>query len=71
MAGENGAQKVGENVTIEETDKEVVLRFDKEYRGDFNGKTIRVASTRGNKEVGETGIIVGLNAYVYPEKKQK
>lgn len=34
-----------------------------------SGKTLTVASTQGNKEVGDTGIFIGVNAYKYPDKK--
>ena len=56
---------LGENITVEETDTEIILKFKKDHRGKFTGKTTRVASTLGNQKVGE--IYIGLNAYVKGE----
>lgn len=32
-----------------------------------SGKTIVIASTKGNKEIGNTGCYIGLNVYKYKE----
>ena len=62
-------EPAGENVTVEETKDEIIIRMKKDYRGapSSTGKTIRVASTLGNKQVGKTGVYIGLNAYVKPK----
>lgn len=67
MASSNKPLEIGENVKVETTDDEIIIRIKRAHRGNFNGKTIRVASTLGNKQVTQEGIIVGLNAYVYPK----
>ena len=63
--------QVGENVTWYMDGPKLVIEIDTEHRGEDltkrqpnPGKTIRVATTSGNKEMG--GVIVGVNAYVYP-----
>lgn len=58
--------QLGENVTAEDTGDEIILRINKKYRGSLSssGKTVRVASTLGNKEFAD--IKIGLNAYVKP-----
>ncbi len=65
------SQELGENVMVEETDEELIFRIKKAHRGELSssGKTIRVASTLGNKKVGD--IYIGLNAYVKPDKQKK
>ncbi|MHA1264021.1 MAG: hypothetical protein ACTSRS_02200 [Candidatus Helarchaeota archaeon] len=40
----------------------------KEYGPSASGKSIIVASTRGNKPIAETGILAGINLYK-PKKK--
>jgi hypothetical protein len=64
----NAAAQIGENVEVEETAEELILKIKKAHRGDLSssGKTIRVASTLGNKKVGD--LHVGLNVYVKPTK---
>jgi len=58
--------QVGENVTVEETPEEIIIHIKKDHRGErsSSGKTVRVASTLGNKKIGNTEIFLGLNAYV-------
>ncbi len=65
------AQKIGENVTVELTDDQVIIRIDRKHRGEVSasGKTIRVASSLGNKPITADGIILGLNAYVYSNQR--
>ena len=60
------AQQIGENVSVEETENQLVITIDKNHRGEMSstGKTRRVASTLGNKKVGD--IFIGINAYVKP-----
>lgn len=69
-APRNNIQKVGENIEVEVTPDEIVIRIKKDHRGEVSasGKTIRVASTLGNKQVTQEGIIVGINAYVYNDR---
>lgn len=67
------ATKLGENVLIEENETHLIIKIEKAYRGKENvtksgNTTVRVASTLGNKEVAD-GIFVGVNAYVYKNKK--
>lgn len=60
--------KLGENVFAAVVDDEIVIKIKVDHRHDTDAakKTIRVASTLGNKEVdGAEGVIVGINAYVY------
>lgn len=49
----------------------MTITVDTKHRGGLSssGKTVRIASTGGNKEVA-TGIYVGLNVYTYPNPKQ-
>ena len=58
---------IGENVSIEETEEELIIRINKDHRGEMSssGKTRRVASTLGNKKVGD--VFIGLNAYIKPQ----
>ena len=56
-----------ENVKIEESGNDIIIRIDKTHRGprSKSGKTIRVASTEGNIDVpGNPGMKIGLNVYV-------
>jgi len=57
---------IGENVTAEVSEDTLTLRIDLKHRGgrSKSGKTIRVASTEGNKRLpGMAAIVVGFNAY--------
>jgi hypothetical protein len=55
-----------QNVDIKLTGDKAVITIDLSKRlGDSKtGKTVLVASTGGNKDLGETGIKLGLNAFV-------
>ena len=44
----------------------IVIDTTKELGWSKSGKTITIASTKGNKEVAP-GIILGLNSYKFPE----
>jgi hypothetical protein len=59
-------EQIGENVKITETDDRLIIEIDKSHRGELSssGKTRRVASTLGNKKVGD--LYIGLNVYVKP-----
>ena len=39
----------------------------KEFGPSKSGKTITIASTRGNQKIERTNAIIGLNVYKYPE----
>ena len=47
----------------------IQVNLKKEFGLSKSGKTIVVASTKGNKPVEDTGCIIGLNVYKYPEKE--
>ena len=57
---------LGDNVEGEVTNAVLTLKIDLSKRGQRSksGKTIRVASTEGNKGIPGTDVILGLNAYV-------
>lgn len=50
----------GDKLTIE-------VDLSKEFGKSKSGKTIVIASTKGNKEIENTGCYIGLNVYKYPE----
>ena len=47
----------------------LILEIDltKEFGLSKSGKTITIASTRGNQRIEGTNAIIGLNVYKYPE----
>lgn len=45
----------------------IEVDMSKEFGLSASGKTISIASTKGNKDV-HNGIIMGLNVYKYPQK---
>jgi len=55
-----------ENVSIEVKGGKAIITIDLAKRGgrSASGKTIRVASTAGNKLIEGTDVVLGLNAYV-------
>ena len=60
--------KLGENVFAAVVGDDIIIKIRADHRHDTDPakKTIRVASTLGNKEIdGAEGVIVGINAYVY------
>ncbi len=63
--------ELGENVKIAVEGNELTIKIDLSHRGGISasGKTLRVASTNGNKDVGD-GVFLGINAYTYPEVKR-
>jgi hypothetical protein len=67
MATSNKPQQVGENIQVETTEDEIIIRIKRDYDGgpSTSGKTLIVASSKGNKQVTQDGIILGLNAYRY------
>lgn len=57
----------GENVKYRVEGDQLTIVIDLSHRGGLSasGKTVRVGTTNGNKEIGDTGVVLGLNAYVY------
>ncbi len=74
-------EKLGENVRVAVNGDDIVIVMQKDHRNDvpdkdgLKKKTIRVASTLGNKEVdgsaGDDGlnVILGINAYTYRQAR--
>ena len=61
-----------ENIQIEVNDNKAVITIDlsKEFGPSKSGKTIVVATTRGNVPIpGSDTIKIGINCYKYPERK--
>lgn len=63
--------KVGRNVeyAIEGSILTIVIDLDAKAEPSKSGKTLIVASTGGNKLIGD--IVIGLNAYRYADEKKK
>ena len=60
-----------DNVQIEVQDNKAVITIDltKDFGPSKSGKTIVVATTRGNVPIPGSGTIkIGINCYKYPEK---
>ncbi len=59
-----------ENVKWEVKDNKRIIEIDltKESGLSKSGKTITIASTRGNQKIEGTDAVIGLNVYKYPEK---
>jgi len=59
-----------QNVKYEVKDDKLIIEIDltKEFGPSKSGKTITVASTRGNQKIDGTDVVIGLNLYKYPEK---
>ncbi len=58
-----------ENVKWEVKDNKLIIEIDltKESGLSKSGKTITIASTRGNQKIEGTDAVIGLNVYKYPE----
>ena len=58
-----------ENVKWEVKDNKLIIEIDltKEFGLSKSGKTITIASTRGNQKIEGTDAVIGLNVYKYPE----
>lgn len=58
-----------QNVKWEVKDDKLIIEIDltMEFGPSKSGKTITIASTRGNQRIEGTDAIVGLNVYKYPE----
>ena len=58
-----------ENVEWEVKDNKLIIEIDltKDFGLSKSGKTITIASTRGNQKIEGTDAVIGLNVYKYPE----
>ncbi|GAG99582.1 unnamed protein product [marine sediment metagenome] len=58
-----------QNVKWEVKDDKLIIELDltMEFGPSKSGKTIIIASTRGNQKIEGTDAVVGLNVYKYPE----
>jgi len=59
-----------ENVEWEIRDNKLIIEIDltKEFGLSKSGKTVTIASTKGNQKIEGTDAVIGLNVYKYPEK---
>lgn len=71
MKQQNTIQHHGDNVQVETTDDKIIITIDRHARlgPSASGKTIGVASTRGNVKVTADGIYLGVNAYIFVKPK--
>lgn len=70
MAKKQTQQKeVGKNVSYREEGNKLIIEIDKSVKPEpsNSGKTMILASTQGNKMMGD--VFVGLNVYRYAQKK--
>jgi len=58
-----------QNVEWEVKGDKLIIEIDltKDFGPSKSGKTITIASTRGNQKIEGTNAIIGLNVYKYPE----
>ena len=58
-----------QNVKWEVKDHKLLIEIDltMEFGLSKSGKTITIASTRGNQKIEGTDVVIGLNVYKYPE----
>jgi len=66
-----GEQSMGKNIRYSMDGDDLVIRIDitEDHGPSKSGKTICIASTEGNKSIGD--IKVGINAYKYPTAGKK
>ena len=59
-----------DNVKWEVKDNRLIIEVDlaKEFGLSKSGKTITIASTKGNQKIEGTDAVIGLNVYRYPAK---
>ncbi len=59
-------ENIGQNVQVEIKDGKAIITIDLQHRGEpsSSGKSIIVATTRGNITIPGTPVVLGLNAYV-------
>ncbi len=55
-----------ENVKMEIKGDKLIIEVDLKHRGGVSssGKSISIASTKGNKDIGKDNIKIGLNVYI-------
>lgn len=60
-----------ENVKWEIKDNKLIIEIDltMDFGPSKSGKTITIASTRGNQTIEGTDAVIGLNVYKYPESR--
>jgi hypothetical protein len=60
-----------QNVEWEVRGDKLIIEVDltKDFGPSKSGKTIAIASTRGNQRIVGTDAIIGLNVYKYPESE--
>ena len=60
-----------ENIKWEVKDDKLIIEIDltKEFGLSKSGKTLTIASTRGNQKIEGTDAVIGLNVYKYPENR--
>jgi hypothetical protein len=70
-AAKANATELGENVNVTIDGDTLTITVDLKHRGGLSasGKTLRVASTNGNKPLPGTDVILGINAYEYAQKR--
>ena len=58
-----------ENVKWEVKDNKLIIEVDLSLESGLSksGKTITIASTKGNQKIEGTNAVIGLNVYKYPE----
>lgn len=59
-----------DNVKWEVKDDKLIIEVDlsKEFGLSKSGKTVTIASTKGNQKIEGTDAVIGLNVYKYPDK---
>ena len=64
-------KSIGKNIDFEINGSKLVMTVDlsKDFGPSASGKTIIIATSQGNKDVGD--VKVGLNVYKYAEEKPK
>jgi hypothetical protein len=67
---EKKIEKFGQNVScfIENEILNIQIDLSKSFGLSASGKTISIASTKGNKTLQGRNEIIGVNCYKYPEK---
>ena len=58
-----------DNVKLEVKDGKLIIEIDltQEFGLSKSGKTISIASTKGNQKIEGTDAVIGLNVYKYPK----
>lgn len=60
-----------QNVKWEIKEDKLIIEIDltQDFGPSKSGKTITIASTRGNQKIEGTNAVIGLNVYKYPESE--